>query len=724
MVTTYNGKTVKSWRDFSPNKAKCFSSWSGNQTVASYISLDTETSHNHEEDENKLLGWIYQWAFTYEDTLVYGRRPSELMECFKKIVNVNGLGRYKVWGKEDEYVTKKIVVFVHNLSYDYEYMKAWLRQSFPDGEEKTIAVAAHKVIVYETHGIQFRCSYRLTQKSLDAWAKAMNSKNRKLVGAIDYDKVRYQDDELTQTDWDYMFMDVLTLDECVSLQMKVHNDDITTIPYTVTGYVRRDARKAFKNDSHERVEFRRSRLYYETYMLCRKEFAGALTHGNRFKQGQIVKGCIRHRDFSSHYPSQQRYYYAPVGAPTLEFDASTDGDMSMHELLEIGKNHCFLAAITIENPEVKEGITLPYLQTYKFFENKTTDVKTIDDNGRILKATGRACIVVNEIDLKWLVKQYKFSFHIEKVYKFQRGKFPKYLRDTVDNYFVGKTVLKNKCKALKKQGFSEDSIEYIEAYRDLMIVKGKLNGIYGMSATDPVRQMFIDSQITGEWEHPKLTEEEIKIALEEYYDGKNNFMAYQLGVWTTALARNELLEFVELIGYENFIYADTDSIFYFSTPEIEERIEARNAYFRDQCDKTHCFIEVEDKRIYYNQFELEDEVITEFKFLHSKCYAYIVLKEDGTEEMIVVIAGVAKHGRNGNTRVNELGSLDELKDGKVFVDCGGTQTKYSKHWVAETMVINGHVTEVGGAAVIFNSKKTLKGIIARDETDIYWEAED
>lgn len=721
MVTTYRGKTVVDSKAFNPPKAHFIQSWRGDKTADSFISLDTETSHNH--DDKHPIGWVYQWAFTYGEYLVYGRKPSELMDCFKKIVAVNGLGRFKVWGKEDEYINKRLVVFIHNLSYDYEYLKAWLRQTFPDGEESAIAVAAHKLIVYETQGIQFRCSFRLTQKSLDSWAKAMNAKNRKLVGAIDYDVIRYQDTELTETDWDYMFMDVLTLEECVNLQMQIHGDDITSIPYTITGYVRRDARKAFKDDAAEKVEFQKSRLYYDTYMLCRKEFAGALTHGNRFLQGEIVRGTIRHRDFASHYPSQQRYYYAPTGAPTLEFDATTDGNMSMQELLELAKDRCFLAAITIENPEVKKGVTLPYLQTYKFFENKTTKITTIDDNGRILKAQGRSCIVVNEIDLKWLIRQYTFNFHIEKVYTFKKGKFPKYLQKTVDAYFVGKTVLKNKCKKLLKDGFTEDSVEYIEAYRDLMIVKGKLNGIYGMSATDPVRQTYIDSQITGEWEHPKLTEAEIKEALTSYYEGKNNFMAYQLGVWTTALARNELLEFVELIGYENFIYADTDSIFYFSTPEIEERIEARNAYFREQCDRTGCFVDVEGKRVYYNQFELEDEDITSFKFLHSKCYAYTVRKEDGSEEIEVTIAGVAKHGRNKNTRVKELGSLEELKDGKVFTDCGGTSCEYAFH-IPEEIVINGHKVEVGCAAIIRNTTKTLHGIIARDETDFYWESDE
>ena len=53
-----------------------------------YISLDTETSHINE------TGWIYQWAFSYyinEENrfLVYGKKPSELIEVLIKIIKVN-----------------------------------------------------------------------------------------------------------------------------------------------------------------------------------------------------------------------------------------------------------------------------------------------------------------------------------------------------------------------------------------------------------------------------------------------------------------------------------------------------------------------------------------------------------------------------------------------------------------------------------------------------------
>lgn len=723
MVATYKGRELVDCKDFSPSVLSFVCNKRGDKTAESWICLDTETSNNH--DEENLVGWIYQWCFSYGNQLVYGRKPSQLVEALKKIIKVNGLGTWKVWGKEDEYFSKRVVVYVHNLAYDYEYFKMWVKEAFPSAIEKLIAVGTHKVLVWEIGGLQFRCSYKLSQKSLEAWGRELNIHHRKMVGAIDYDTVRYQDTPLNKDDWHYMFTDVIALDECITTQMAIHNDDIMSIPYTITGYVRRDARAEFKKDKGERPKFKKTRLYSDTYDMCRKEFAGGLTHGNRFLAGKTIKGKIRHRDFASHYPSQQRFYEAPKSGFILYFNAETDKEMSMQDLITLCSKRCILAAITITKLTVKKGVTLPYAQTYKFIEGrniKLKDTNIIDDNGRILKYEGSTCIIVNEYDLKWLIKQYEgIEYRIEKVYTAIRGEFPKYLQKTVDNYFTGKTVLKNKCKKLLKEGFTEDSVEYREAYRDLMIVKGKLNGIYGMSATDPVRVEYEDSIITGEWTKKGMTEQERAEALTDYYNSNSNFMAYQLGVWTTALARNELLEFVELIGYENFLYADTDSIFYISTPEIEKKIEDRNAYFRAECDRRGVYVDVEGKRVYYNQFEDEEEDIVAFRFLHSKCYAYIVNTEEG-EELHTTIAGVAKHGRRGMTRVKELGSIDELKHGKQFVDCGGTQCKYIPHQ-AETVYIDGHLTEIACSAIICNTMKTLRGEISREENRYKWSVE-
>ena len=45
---------------------------------------------------------------------------------------------------------------------------------------------------------------------------------------------------------------------------------------------------------------------------------------------------------------------------------------------------------------------------------------------------GIAKIYLTELDLKWIVKQYKGYFKFDTVYISRKGFLPKYLKDTVD----------------------------------------------------------------------------------------------------------------------------------------------------------------------------------------------------------------------------------------------------------------------------------------------------
>lgn len=688
-----------------------------------FCCLDTETSHDEYE------GWIYQWCLSYpkdEDTryLVYGRKPSELVNVLTKIRNVNQLD-----------ADNKLVIFVHNLSYDYTYFSRFLDQMGNIGE--LLATSPHRIITYNYEGLDFRDSLKISMKSLDAWSKELGTKHTKLVGTIDYEIQRYQDTPLTKSDWRYMFRDVVVLDECVEKQLDIYDDKIWTIPLTKTGYVRRFTRKRFKKDKSNRRYFTGKRLNNEKFRFMRSEFAGGITHGNRYYINKTVDIedlkrkfgrddiIIKHRDFASHYPSQQICNYCPSTPFVPYFKAKKGKSFTFEQLDNLEQNnYCYLAAIQFTDFEIKEGITLPYLSFSKVREGKIPGEKLdcVNDNGRVLKMlTGSTTLVVNEIDLKWLRKQYTFKYKILKVYTSIKGKYPKYLTDTVQEYFYKKTFYKSECARLKRAGYSEDSAEYREAWLNMMIAKGMLNSIYGMSATSPVRISFNEDE-NGDWIKEELTEESIDEKLNKFYESRNSFMNYELGLWTTSGARDELMFFVELIGYEYFLYADTDSIFYISTPEIEDLIEHYNKLFREEDEKNGWYIEVDNKKYYYNQFEDEKEEITKFRFLHAKCYAYVT----SDNQLHTTIAGVKQYGRNKNTRVKELGDIENLDTGKIFTDCGGTIIKYPpKGYDIQPKIVNknGHLTEIGSFAIIEPTTKELHAAELNDEYIQFWEVD-
>lgn len=688
-----------SWQDFTPSEAiksiKTSSTTNKKEYLKRWISLDTETSHNH--DKENPIGWVYQWAFKLGESVVYGRKPSEMMAALRKIADY-----YQLDNK------KRCIIFVHNLSYDLQYLKDFIIDAF--GEYKVLAIAKHHVISFTTDCFEWRCSYKLSNKSLAKWSKDLGCNNRKLEGFVDYESIHYQTEELSPNDWAYMFGDVETLDECIERQLALYGDTIATIPLTSTGYIRRDCRNEFKKDNHNWKRFQRTRLYPTTYALLRAEFSGGITHGDRFRIGKTIRPKegekIAHRDFRSHYPSQQRTRGFPMGNFVLY-----DTDVSISRVNEILKEYCIICEVTITNCEIKEAnITFPYLQVSKCIEGRQGKIRMVKDNGRVLQLAGTVKLSCNEHDLKWLLRLYDFEyFNIDTLYASKRGYMPEFMVNTIDKYFHGKTMYK---KLAEAETNPEKKLDY---ELSLMKAKNGLNGIYGCSATDCIRTSYLleneDRENPWKAEYP----DDIGKALDKFYNSRNSFMRYQWGCWTTSGARDELFVFIyDVIGVERCLYCDTDSIFYISDEETEKRIEEYNEKLTAKSMKLGAYIDYEGKIVTYNYFAIEDD-ISAFRFLHSKCYAY----EDMNGELHCTIAGVPARVIEGTdedgkpiyyTREEELGSIEELKEGKQFVKCGGTSVSYCEHEI-DSFVNETEETEYASSAILWKTTKTLSSEI-------------
>lgn len=684
-------KEIRTLKSSSPKDKRAY--------LEEWISLDTETSHNHNPESP--LGWIYQWAFCFGGETVVGRKPSELIATFNKIIKFYQLGK-----------ERKLIIYVHNLSYDWSYLVDWLVEEY--GQGKTLAIRSHHIISYTNEYFCFKCSYLLSNKSLAKWSKDLGCEHRKLEGFVDYEKVHFQDSKLTPRDWAYMVGDVETLRECLQRQLKLYGDNIVTIPLTATGYVRREIRRNFNADNHNFKRFQETRLCETTYKLCRREFAGGFTHGDRYKAGMTIEPkageIIKHRDFRSHYPSQQRVRNFPLGKFNL-YARNTDLATIQEQL----DKYCILVDCTITNILIKsEKINFPYLQESKCKEGHIGAFKTLSDNGRILSFAGTTNVVFNEHDLYWFLRQYDYQeIKYNALYVSAKGQLPAFMRNTVDEFMFGKT----KYKELEKA--ETDPEKKLDYALSLMKAKNGLNAIYGCSATDPIRNEITWEDMENWKEAPPA---DLQGALDMFYNSRNNCMRYPWGCWTTSNARHELFTFAyDVIGKANggggleatgCLYMDTDSIFYISNPETEKSVEEYNAKLRERSEKLGAFIEYEGKKVHYDQFCDEDEEIISFRFLHAKCYAY----EEKTAGLKCVIAGVPARTITGTdkddkpiyyTREQELGEIDNLTVGKIFTICGGASVAYFAQQPTE-IVIKGHRTEIASCAIISNTEKTLK----------------
>lgn len=684
-------KQMINWKKYNPSQQFNFlkSSKSHKNKIA-YLSepicLDTETSWNH--DEARPIGWVYQWAFAFGNETVTGRKPSQLVKTLQKIV--------KYYGANE---SNKIICLVHNLSYDIQYLKHYIANEF--GEWRILATANHKIITFESGPLLFKCTYFLSNRSLAKWGKDLFITQRKKENLIDYDVIRYQDTPLSNNDDLYMEYDVLALQECFKKQLSIYNDDITSVVLTATGYVRRAVRKKARADRHELDRFLASKLTLELYNKCKFCFAGGYTHGNRHKASETIKmvgnDYILHRDFTSHYPTQQLCKKYPVG-PWFQVINPQIEDIEKWK----NRGYCLIIEFAFENCELKDRHEpFPFMQVSKVQEGKKTKIDTIEDNGRIMALNGIVVLVATEIDFEIYQEQYKFGrIKILNLYRSASGYLPKWLTSSILEFFEGKTKYKELAKV---ESDPEKKADYLIS---LMKSKNNLNGIYGMSATSLIRQTLVMDD-SGEWfVNNEKSEAE---RLEEYYNSLNSFMSYQFGLYCTSHARAELYRAMKIIkessplGYDAIFYCDTDSLFYQSCEETEKAFAKWNDELLAEAERRGAFAEYNGKKVYMNQFLLEDEKITHFRFLHSKCYCYIT----DDREMHATIAGVPAKSKDGKiTREKELGNINNLKAGFTFEKCGGSRIIYTERKPSKAK-INGHTLEISSSACITSTTKQL-----------------
>ena len=469
---------------------------------------------------------MYIWQFQYgNDITIIGRTWEEFEKFIERI--------------EEQLHDKKLIVYVHNLSYEFQFLKG----IFKFDPESVFILDDRKILKCTIDNkIEFRCSYMLTNLSLDKFLKKYDVENKKLTGQFDYTKVRYPWTELDAVEMAYCINDVKGLVQALEKQMRNDGDNLITVPLTSTGYVRRDARESMKKFNYK--ELHEMMPDVTIYKLLREAFRGGDTLSNRWNTDEIIED-INSVDIVSSYPTVMINDRFPMSKFYRE---ETD---SFQKLFK-DKSHALLFQIAFINIDVKdpsEGHL--YLSRDKCREI----VRPTYVNGRILCADYLET-TLTDIDMEIINRRYSYDkFVIIQLFSSRYGKLPIMLREVIMNYYRNKTVLKG-----SKEG-TDDYLFYMKN-------KELLNACYGMTVEDPGKDeiKLVDNVYVHE--NKPLTE-----LLEKH--NKNAFLSYAWGVWITAQARKRLADGIDAVtnnGKEkmNFIYSDTDSIKYIGDPNMEK----------------------------------------------------------------------------------------------------------------------------------------------------------
>ena len=136
--------------------------------------LDIETSNNHAEKPEDLRTWISSIQVLFNGNYHLFRYPEEFIRYLQKEYKRLGLA-------PSEKFKKKLIIYVHNLSYDISYLAPYINM-FPYENDKYQGIIEddNKFLTYVKGPFEFRCSWRLSGMSLEKWSR--NCEHEKKVG--------------------------------------------------------------------------------------------------------------------------------------------------------------------------------------------------------------------------------------------------------------------------------------------------------------------------------------------------------------------------------------------------------------------------------------------------------------------------------------------------------------------------------------------------------------
>ena len=428
--------------------------------LKTFATFDIETTTIWPDKSQAPEGFMYHWQMCIGGVVVYGRTWEDWLELMREVSE---------WLDLSE--ERRMVVYVHNLSYEFQFIRDFLRD---DLGGFTVFATARRTPIYVMcgAGFEFRCSYKLTNMNLQkATENELGVEHIKAAGDLDYKKVRTSKTSLNKTEFGYTISDVVSLYELIERRLINEDDDITSIPLTSTGYIRRECRNECRKDKRYRDRvFLKQKMDVDVYTLLKEAGRGGNTHANRFMSNRVYYNVDSY-DVCSSYPYQQLTQLMPCSKFTYYGDVKSEA-----ELDGLLADYACLFRIMLTSVKIKRRVPIPYIPTAKLLQHGQGRY----DNGRVLECAWLV-MTVTDIDFKILRSQYDFeSLAVSDMYIARYGYLPAPLRKKILYYYGQKVELTAR---IEKETDPDESANLVYLKNKC---KNRLNSVFGMSYTDPV----------------------------------------------------------------------------------------------------------------------------------------------------------------------------------------------------------------------------------------------
>lgn len=621
--------------------------------------FDIETTNIYERNSDGTINtdkrpyaFMYHWQFCINDEVCFGRTWEEFQTLLDNLITRMSLDNHR-----------RLVIWCHNLFFEFTFFKRFVKVI--DGFYKDNRTPL-KVVV--DGGIEFRDSYILSNMKLEKFCQnERNVIHYKLSGdEYDYDKIRTPETVMTDYELSYCYNDVRGLVECIASRMQ--DDTLGGIPMTSTGYVRRDARNAVKENPKNREIFISAKFSSDMYQHFRDAFRGGNTHANLRMADQILTDVDSY-DIQSSYPACMMINKYPTSA-FFRIKTSTYFNYDTSD-------YALLFHIAFQRLEYIGNSGIPYIPLSKCI-HITSD--KIIDNGRVLACT--FCEMwITDVDLDIIMSSYQMEdMKIESIFASRYAPLADEYKGVIMKYFTGKTELR---------GVAGQEYEYVKS-------KNRLNSLYGLFA-----QRIDHDEVKYDGHDFIEIPCDLDDCIEKYFRSRNNFLLYFKACWVTSWARKRLEEMLQIVG-RDVVYCDTDSIKCINGHK--EDFEKMNKILIQEAKDAGAYATDKDGNVQYmGVWEHETAknkggAYKQFKTLGSKKYVYT---QNG--HTTSTIAGVNKD--TGSDFFDEHG-IESFKNGTIIMNSGHLTAFYNDDEI-HTITIDGVEIETASNVAIVDNMYTL-----------------